>query len=711
MFIKQWYFLFFILFSCSPKPESFQELIEQLTLSEKIQMIHASSSFTSGGVERLNIPELVMSDGPYGVRVEHGRDYTRVKDFDDQATYLPKCITLGATWNKSLGVAYGKVLGAEAAERGKDIILGPGINIIRSPLNGRNFEYLSEDPYLTKQMGAGYILGVQSQGVGACAKHFVANNQETWRHDVNVNMSERALREIYFPAFKTAVQEADVYTVMGAYNKFRGTHASHHHYLLNAVLKEEWGFRGVVMSDWNATHNSKEALLNGLDLEMGTELSERVSDYDDFYLGKPAQALVENGVVKSAVIDEKIQRILWVMDQVHKFDLDRPEGKRNTRDHQNIARQVAEEGMVLLKNEQCLPWDRHVAQDIVVIGANANRKFCMGGGSSQVNAKYEITALEGIQRHFGQQAKISYFPGYKISKAQEKDTALMQQAVAAAKKADKVIFVGGWIQNWFSGDSVRWEDHIFDSEEVDKPDLKLPFHQRELLEQLTAVNDQTAIVLYGGGPVEMSSWLLQAKAVIFAWYPGMEGGNALANILSGAVNPSGKLPMTFPKKLSDNSAHYFAAYPGTNHSVNYEEGIYVGYRFADHKNIDPEFCFGHGLSYTTFEYSDLNIVKRDGQFTVKLTIENTGQQEGKETVQLYIEKLNSQIERAPRELKGFTKLAIKAGERKAVELQLSEEDFQFYDETDRRWKVEKGPYKIHLGASSRDLRVGAVIDI
>ncbi len=704
-----------LLMACKSTPTrqspSYQSLIGQMTLDEKLEMIHCRTSFTNGAVPRLNIPALIMSDGPYGVRVEHGEDYVRINAYDDQATYLPKCITLGATWNKDLGLKYGEVLGAEANERGKDVILGPGVNIIRTPLNGRNFEYLSEDPFLTKKMGVGYIKGVQSQGVAACVKHLVANNQETWRNSVDVELSERPLREIYLPAFKEAVQQGNVLTLMGAYNKLRGEFCSHHDYLLNQILKDEWGFKGLVVSDWGAVHNTKEALENGLDLEMGTELYMKKYDYDKVYLADPAKAMIESGQVDEAVVDDKVERILYVMDKIHMLNNNeqRPAGSRNTTEHQLVAKKVAEEGIVLLKNEGLLPI-KNAPKKIAVIGRNANQKTSMGGGSSQVNALYEVTALEGIKNIFGEESEITYCQGYDVNKAQKRDEQKMQEAINAAKAADLVIYVGGWIQNWDLKD-FAWRDNAFDSEAVDKLNMKLPFHQEELIMGILKANPQTVVVMMGGGPVEMNHWLPQTKALIQAWYPGMEGGNALAEIIAGKVNPSGKLPMTFPKKLVDAPAHHLAHFPGKEEVVKYTEGIFVGYRFFDTFNVAPAFCFGHGLSYTTFEVDQLKIKQEEHQITASVQVTNTGEMAGKEVVQLYVSKQQPALERAEQELKGFEKIALEAGASKTLEITIPLQELKYFDEKANQWVLEPGTYEFRLGTSSRDIHQSAIINL
>ncbi|MBL3655591.1 glycoside hydrolase family 3 C-terminal domain-containing protein [Fulvivirga sediminis] len=676
------------------------DLISKMTLKEKVGMIHASSSFTSGGVERLGIPELTMSDGPHGVRPEHGRDWALDNEGTDSATYLPASITLASTWNPELGYAYGEVLGAEANKRGKDVILGPGINIMRTPLNGRNFEYQSEDPYLVSKMAVGYIRGVQDQGVAASLKHYVANNQEIKRSSINVEMSERALREIYLPGFEAAVKQGNVYTVMGSYNKFRGQFVTHNEYLINDVLKDEWGFKGLVMSDWGAVHDTKQALENGTDLEMGTDLSQMPNiDYSKFFMADTVIALVENKSIDEALIDDKVRRILRVMYATHMFNK-RPEGSFNTSAHQETAEKVAEEGIVLLKNDGFLPLSKEVKK-IAVIGANADYDMAMGGGSSQVRAKHEVTALKGIKALVGADIEITYAPGFEISKEEKVNEALVAEAVKAAEEADYVIYVGGWNH----GFGVEWNDGKYDMESVDKPSLKMPVQQDELIMKITKANPKTVVVLMGGGAMEVSQWLANVPAVLFAGYPGMEGGTALAKILFGDANPSGKLTFTFPKSLEDSPAHALGEYPGDADTLNvhYNEGVFVGYRYNDTYKVVPQFAFGHGLSYTTFEVSDLKLSKTGNTVMANVKVTNTGDKEGAEVVQVYVHDVESSVKRPVKELKAFEKVFLKSGESKNITFELNEDAFKYYDEAKHGWILEAGNFEIWVGRASDDI--------
>jgi len=704
------YSLFFT-FSCQqPKADEpvstvetkIDSLISLMTLEEKVSMIHASSSFTSGGVERLDIPELSMSDGPHGVRHEHGRDWVKDENVSDSSTYLPVGTALAATWNPELGYKFGTVLGSEANFRDKDVILGPGLNIIRSPLNGRNFEYLTEDPYLNSQMVVGYIKGVQEQGVAACAKHYIANSLEYEREKINVEMSERALREIYLPGFKAAVQEGDVATIMAAYNKFRGTYCAHSGYLLDEILRDELDFQGIVISDWNAVKNTMGAVNVGMDIEMGTDLTMLggVVDYGKFHMGDTVITLVQNGVIQESVVDDKVRRILRVMFRINKFG-ERQPGAYNTKEHQEIARQIADEAIVLLKNDNVLPLKKENIKKLAVIGANVDHKHAGAGGSSQVKAFYEITPLQGLQNLLSDQVSIQYSKGYEIKKDGSLNVQLINEAVKSVVEADAAIYVGGLIHGY----SDEWDDNAYDAEVVDKPDMMLPFGQDKLIQALLRANPNTIIVLVSGGPIDMRSWKNKAKGIVQFGYPGMEGGNALADILFGNINPSGKLPMTFPEKLEDSPAHSIASYPDENLLIDHKEGIYVGYRYFDTYKVEPAYAFGHGLSYTSFDYSDLTINKESDKVTVSLKISNTGQMEGAEVVQIYVKDDESSLERPEKELKGFQKISLKPGASSTITIELGKDAFSYYDDTKKSWVLEPGKFTILAASSSKDIRL------
>ena len=702
-------------------------LINLMTLDEKINLIHASSSFTSGGVPRLNIPELVFSDGPHGVRHEHGRGWHALEDYDDEATYLPVGISLASTWNKDMGYIYGEVLGNEAKERGKNVLLGPGINIIRSPLNGRNFEYLSEDPYLTGSMAVGYVKGLQDQGVAANAKHYAANNQETDRHNIDALISKRALHEIYFPAFRAVVKDADIWSIMGAYNKINGQYTTHHEYLNNEVLKGKWDFDGVVISDWASVKDTREALIYGTDIEMGTELLRDFDNpvYEEFYMANPAKEMIESGEVAESYVDDKVRRILRLMYRTTALT-DHGPGKRNVEEHQQVALDIAREGIVLLKNDGLLPLEKEEIRTVAVIGHNATREFSERGGSSQVNALYEITPLEGIQNLVGDDVEVLYAEGYEpyydeslfrgeggdaasqsrenvreVELAQSANEELMQEAVELAERADAVIFVGGWIKGH---EGMPWGQGTYDAEARDKLNLKLIFGQEELIQRINRVNDRTAVVLMGGSNVEMENWLPDTPAYVHAWYPGMEGGTAIAEILFGEVNPSGKLPMTFANSHEDYPSHSIGEFPGDG-TVDYAEGVYVGYRYFETHDRDLFFPFGFGLSYTTFEFSDLQVTKDGDKVMVQSTVTNTGDRYGAEVVQVYVHHKEPSVDRPVRELKGFDKVHLEPGESATVNIELDESAFMYYHTEDLEWTLEPGTYEIQVGNSSRDIKL------
>jgi len=668
-----------------------EDLLSRLTLEEKISLLHADSKFTTAAIPRLGIPRRWLDDGPHGVREDIGPDtWASAGRTDDFATAMPSGICLGATWNPALGFAEGQAIGQEARWRGKDIMLGPGINILRTPLCGRNFEYLGEDPWLSGVMCSGYIRGAQSQDISSCVKHFALNNQEYQRGTINVEVPERALREIYLPAFKAAVQSGGVWSVMGAYNQLRGQHCCHNDYLLNQILKTEWGFKGLVMSDWDGTHDTRQAALNGLDLEMGTE-----KPYNDFYLAQPYLSGLKSGAFPAAGLDEKVRRNLRVMIATHVLDANRKPGSFNTAAHENVARQVAEEGIVLLKNENhALPLEAATLKSIAVIGENAIRLHAHGGESSGIKAFYEITPLQGLINRAGRNVNLTFSEGYQKDGRAD----LAERAVAAAKAADAVIYLGGL--NHDSG---------FDCEGADRKDMKLPYGQDELIQRIVATNPKTIVVLEGT-MVEMDAWLDKVPALVQAWYPGMEGGNALARVLFGDVNPSGKLPATFPKKLADSPAHALGNYPGTDGTVTYAEGLLVGYRWFDTKHLEPLFPFGHGLSYTTFQYSNLRLVPGDGTksvVTVQFEIQNTGTRTGAEVAQLYVHQQKPSLPRPEKELKGFQKVLLQPGEKQTVAIPLDPMAFAFFDDQQRCWVAEPDVFSIRVGTSSRELPLAA----
>jgi beta-glucosidase len=559
-------------------------------------------------------------------------------------------------------------------------------------------------------MVVGYIKGVQDQGISACVKHFAGNNQELWRHTIDVNMSERALREIYLPGFKAAVQEGGVNTLMGSYNKFRGQWASQNYYLLVQILRKEWGFKGLVMSDWDAVNNTAQALWNGMDLEMGADLHMLPNpDYNKFFLADPALSLVKAGKFPEYLINEKVRRILYVMFKTGMIEGVKSTGEYNTKAHQQAAQKIAEEGIVLLKNENnILPLNKSSVRSIAVIGFNAERKQSMGGGSSQIRAFYEVTPLAGIQNFAGKNVQVTYSPGYEIKRGASANAELIKNAVEAASKAEVAIIVGGWTHGY---DYTVWSDNAYDAEDYDKPNMNMPFGQDELIKAVLKANPKTIVVLMGGGAIDMSQWVGNTPAILQAWYPGMEGGNALAKIIFGDLNPSGKLPMTFPKRLEDHPAHKLGEYPGDTVHVNYYDDIYVGYRYFDTYKVEPQFAFGHGLSYTSFEYSNLKLTPNGKGATVSFTIRNTGKLAGAEVAQVYVKQEKSLLPRPEKELKGFDKVNLNPGESKTVTIRLNENAFQYYSDIENNWVNEKGIFEIMVGSSSRMVRLSGKIKL
>jgi beta-glucosidase len=676
-----------------PLEDRVRDLAARLTLDEKIQLVHADGMFSTAAIPRLGIPARQLSDGPHGVREEMSPGtFKPAGRTDDFATWMPVAVALAATWNPDRAREYGTVLGEEARARGKSVLLGPGVNIQRSPLGGRDFEYLSEDPFLAARMAVPWIEGLQSRDVAACVKHFALNNQEWERDTIDVEVDEPTLREIYLPAFEAAVKEAGVFTIMGAYNQVRGQHACHNQYLLNTILKGEWGFKGLVISDWNGTHDTREAALNGLDLEMGTERK-----YDNFYLARPYRDLVMRGMLPMSTLEDKVRRNLRVMFETKTFDdggAGRAAGSLGTEAHHLAARRIAEESMVLLKNDgELLPLAPDALRTIAVIGENATRRHAHAGGSSEIKAPYEVTPLEGITARLGGRVNVISVRGYRTDGMA--DPALLAEAVAAAKRADVAVVVGGLNHDLF-----------VESESTDRKDLGLPGGQAELIARVAAANPRTVVVLVSGAPVRMDPWLPEIRSVVQAWYAGMEGGNALARILFGDVSPSGKLPCTFPRRLEDSPAHALGAYPGKNGVVRYDEGMLVGYRWFDTKDIEPLFPFGHGLSYTKFAYSNLAVTEAGVVAArVRLELANVGRRPGSETVQVYVHEDGAPPSRPTKELKGFSKVSLAPGERRVVEIPLPADAFAHYDPARKAWVAAAGTYRILVGASSRDVRL------
>ena len=671
------------------------DLLSRMTLEEKVGLVHANSAFSTAGVPRLGIPERRFSDGPLGVRETLvGENYQPLGSGNEFSTAMPAGICLAATWDTNMAYAEGETIGEEARARHKDIMLGPAVNIYRTPLCGRNFEYFGEDPVLAGQIAVGYIHGEQSQDVASCVKHFALNNQEHERVTINVEADERTLREIYLPAFKAAVQQGGVWCVMGSYNQFRGQHCCENDYLLNQILKKEWGFKGLVMSDWGGTHNTREAALNGLDIEMGAR-----HNYDRCYLAKAYLDGLKSGEFPMAGLDDKVRRNLRVMFATHVLDPGRTNGSLNTVVNELVSRRVAEEGIVLLKNKHhILPLNTTDIKTIAVIGDNAVLPQDHGGGSSQIKSFYEISPLQGIVNRAGKDVNIIFSEGY-----QEKGGSnLTDRAVAAAKEADVVIYVGGLVHKGY------------DSEGTDHPDYKLPFGQDELIQKIVAANPRTVVVLLGT-PAEMDAWVDRAPAVLQAWYMGMEGGNALASVLFGDVNPSGKLPCTIAKRLEDSPAHAMDSYPGTNGVEVYKEGLLVGYRWFDTKKIEPQFPFGYGLSYTTFKYSNLKLTSGNNSdrtiVTAQFDIENTGNVAGAEVAELYVHERKPDLSRPEKELKGFRRVFLQPGEKQTVSIPLDQTAFAYYDPAKKSWVAQKDQFRILVGGSSRNIYLSSKFNL
>lgn len=686
------------------------QLISKLTLEEKIGMLHGNSMFATGGVQRLGIPELKMADGPLGIREEISRSSWAPAGWtNDFATYYPASGALAATWNPKLAHTFGNSVGQELRARGKDMLLSPAINIVRTPLGGRTYEYFTEDPFLNKSMIVPLVIGLQKNDVMACVKHFAANNQETNRDFVDVQMDERTLREIYLPAFEAAVKEAKAYAIMGAYNKFRGEYLCENDYMLNKVLRDEWGFKGVVVSDWAAVHSTVKSLKNGLDIEMGTP-----KPFKDFFLADKLMAAVKAGEISEAEIDIHVKRILRALFQVKAMGdtTTRVKGSIATEAHYKDAYNIAAEAIVLLKNEQdALPLNLGGVKKIAVIGNNATKKNALGGFGAGVKTKREVTPLEGLQNRLPKSVTIDYVEGYleryDVSNkgntgnvtihvpvtVDQLDPAQLQQAIEAAKQADIAVVFAGSNRN-------------YETEASDRSSLKLPFGQEELINKVLEVNPNTIVVLIGGAPYDIAGIKSKAKAIVWSWFNGSEGGNALADVLLGNINPSGKLPWTMPKDINESPAHATNSFPGDK-TVTYKEGILVGYRWFDTKNIEPLYPFGYGLSYTSFTNGNFSANKKlynkSETILIKCTVKNTGKRKGAEVVQVYVSNPGSSVMKADKELKAFSKVMLQPGESKVVEMKIKVADLAFYDETKSAWDTEAGEYILQLGNSSRDI--------
>ncbi len=713
--------------SSAPIEKRVEDALSRMTLEEKVALCHAQSKFSSPGVERLGIPEIWMSDGPHGVRAEiNWNDWGYSGWTNDSITAFPALTALAATWNPELAALYGKSIGEEARYREKDVLLGPGVNIYRTPLNGRNFEYMGEDPYLAGEMVIPYIQELQKNGVAACVKHFALNNQEKWRGTVDVDLSDRALYEIYLPAFKKAVQEGGAWSIMGAYNQIWGQHCCHNSRLLNDILRGEWGFDGVVITDWGGAHDTKEAALNGLDIEMGSYTNGLTTEssfgYDDYYLANPYLEMIKSGEVPESTVDDKARNILRLIFRTA-MNNDKPYGSKCTPEHYAAAKLIGDESIVLLKNNGILPLDGSKYNSILVVGDNATRRLTDGGGSSELKPKDYVSPLAALQKLYGD--KVKYAPGYTCGRTlyeaedivpQEEQDRLRAEAVAMAKEADVVIYIGGLNKN-------AWQD----CESTDRREYELPFGQNRLIEELIQANPNIVIANISGNAYAMP-WVDEVDAILHSSYLGTMGGASIADAIAGNVNPSGKLPYSIPVKLEDCGANSFGeiSYPGVesgtadvvaipgsvieggkNPKQTYKEDIFVGYRWHDTKNIPPLFPFGYGLSYTEFEYGkpvmSENVIGNDGEITVTLPVTNKGAREGSEIVQLYISDLKSSLPRPEKELKGFSKVKLAPGETKSVTFKITPEELKYFDDKKHEWVVEPGKFKAHVGSSSRNI--------
>lgn len=698
----------------APIEDRVKDALSRMTLHEKVMLCHAQSKFTSPGVPRLGIRQLNMSDGPHGVREEiEWNTWSAAKWTNDSIVAFPSLTCLAATWNRQLSHDFGHAVSEEFAFRNKDIMLGPGTTIARMPLNGRSFEYMGEDPYLAGEMAVPYIKAAQANGVACCLKHFFLNNQEKKRMYVNVNVSERAVNEIYLPAFKKCVEEANLWTMMGSYNKWNNVHCCENDSLLNKILKQQWGFDGAVISDWGGTHNTWEAATGGLDIEMGTDTNGKTEDrslgYNTYRLADAFEALLREGKISMDVLDDKASRVLRTIFRTS-MNPKKVIGSQCSEAHYDACSRIGEEGIVLLRNDNnLLPIVASQYKRILVVGDNATRNMTMGGGSSELKTKFDISPLEGLRALYGD--KIDFAPGYyagralynKVDKLDPKKLAKMkEEALAKAKDADLVIFVGGLNKNTNQ-----------DCEDSDRDNYDLSYGQNELISALAQVQPNIIVTTFGGNPYAMP-WINDIKALLHCWYLGSMSGKTLADVISGEVNPSGKLPVTFAKRQADYPCFQFGeeGYPGVDDQVYYKEGIYVGYRWFNTKKVAPLFPFGFGLSYTTFKYGKATLSAKemtaDGSLTLTVDVTNTGKRDGKEVVQLYIGDVKSSVDRPLKELKNFDKVSLKAGETKTITFTITADDLKYFSEQTHDWVAEPGKFRAYVCASETDVR--SVVD-
>ena len=653
----------------------YKKLIDKMTLEEKASLCVGKDYWHSKDIERLGVPEITMSDGPHGLRVQKTKADNLGINESEISTCFPASSTVANSWNKELAYKLGKTLGEEASYEGVDIVLGPAINIKRSPLCGRNFEYFSEDPYLTGIMGTEYVKGLQTNGVGACVKHFAANNQENRRRTINTVVDERTLREIYLKAFEIIVKEAKPWSIMSAYNKLNGEYCTENKELLN-ILKKEWNFDGIVITDWGAENDRVKGLIAGNELEMPGGRGEGAKEIID---------AVKSGRVSEQYLDEIIDRILQVVFKAN----ERNNLKNYNREqHHNIALEIAEDSIVLLKNEEnILPLNK---TKIALIGDMAKTPRYQGAGSSTINPYNLENAYECF---IDNQIKVDYAKGYERIES-ENDISLREEAIKLAQKSEIAVIFAGLTEN-------------YESEGMDRTTLELPQNQNKLIKEICKINEKVVVVLSNGSPVTMP-WKEKVKAIITGYLGGEAGARAMVNCLLGKVNPSGKLAETYPLKLEDTPC--YKNYPGTEVSVEYKEAIFVGYRYYDTNNVEVLYPFGYGLSYTNFEYSKLHIEEKDDIY-VSFTIKNIGNVIGKEIAQIYISQEDSIIFKPKKELKGFEKIELKPGEEKSITVVLSKKDFEYYNVETKKWEIESGKYKILVGKSSKDIVLEQEIEI
>lgn len=708
-----------------PMEQRIDDALSRMTLDEKIAVIHAQSKFSSPGVKRLGFPDLWTDDGPHGVRPDVLWDeWEQAGQTNDSCVAFPALTCLAATWNPQLARLYGESLAEEALYRNKNVMLGPGVNIYRTPLGGRNFEYMGEDPWLASRMVVPYVQGLQSKGVAACVKHYALNNDEEYRHQVNVIVSDRALHEIYLPAFKAAVQEGGAWAIMGAYNLYKNQHNCHNAIMLNKILKQDWGFDGVVISDWGGCHDTDEAVKNGLDMEFGTWTDGltmgKTNAYDSYYLAEAYKQKIKEGKYTTKELDDKVRRVLRLFYRTT-MNRQKPYGFLCSESHYQAALKIAQEGIVLLKNDgNILPLDINKTKKVLVVGENAIKMMTVGGGSSSLKVQKEILPLDGIKARLStlnSQLSIDYARGYvgdtvqsyngvtvgrSLYEPRSKDE-LIAEAVEKARQADVVIFVGGLNKSDYQ-----------DCEGHDRKSYDLPYAQNEAIEAILKVNPRLVYINISGNGAALP-WIKKVPAVVQAWFIGSEAGEAIASVLAGDVNPSGKLPFTWYASLDQCGAHVTGSFPGTwreDYKIideEYKEGIYVGYRWTDSKGLRPLFPFGFGLSYTTFKLgkaqADKQQLTNGQQISFIVPVTNTGSRAGSETVQLYIAAKDSKVERPVKELKAFQKVYLQPGETRNVTLTIGTDALSYYDETSGSWRADAGKFEALIGTASNNLHV------